>query len=277
MTTVRYKLTVAYRGTRYHGWQRQAIPPTWKGPVSEQFPGLMTVQETLSRALGEVLGHPATVVGSSRTDSGVHARGQVAHLDTTNDKIPPEALKRSVNARLPGDIVVRCAEIVHPQFDAIRWTLDKRYEYLLFCNVDRDPFRADAVFWRWKGVDFDRMVEAARHFVGTHDFAAFAKPGHGRESTVRTVLECSVTRRDDLIVIGVEGTGFLWNQVRIMAGTLVNVGEGHIEPGAIADMLASRDRRQSGSTAPAHGLWLDRIRHRESPEGVESADLSEPS
>jgi tRNA pseudouridine38-40 synthase len=272
----RFKLTLAYRGTRYRGWQKQAVPPTWKGPVVEE-QGLPTVQETIERCLLEVVRHPLHLAGSSRTDAGVHARGQVAHFDCHRLSLPAEGLRRAVNARLPGDIVVRRIEPVEPSFDAIRWTTSKRYEYLIRNSPERDAFNADSSFWRWHRLDLDRMSRASRRIIGTHDFAAFARPGHGRESTVRTIFDAGVERRGEMVVFFVEGSGFLWNQVRIMAGTLIDVGIGKKSIDDVSMIIESKDRTRAGDTAPAHGLYLDWIRFRCDHEALDLRPLVGPS
>jgi tRNA pseudouridine38-40 synthase len=261
--TQRYKLTVAYRGTAYYGWQTQYTSNTWKGPPppNDELP---TVQGVLRRALGGVLNHPVTIVGSSRTDSGVHAEGQVAHFDSDQAQIPVEGMRMAVNHQLPDDILVKSIEVAPPGFDAILWTVSKRYEYVVWNELNRDPFAADLAFHRWMPLDVVRMAEAAKYFEGTHDFASFAKPGHKRETTVRTVHSMSVVKEGSRIVIGVEGSGFLWHMVRIMAGTLIEVGIGkRFEPKDMAAMLAAKDRRAAGLTAPPHGLYLQWINYDE--------------
>lgn len=257
---MRYKLTLAYRGTRFHGWQAQAAGATWKGPPPESGQ-LRTVQSVVEAALASVVGHSVKVVGASRTDAGVHAKGQVAHVDTTAVQIPPEGLLRAVNARLPADVVLRQLVAVDADFDAIGQAVHKRYQYAIWNRPLRNVFLEDLAFHRWQTLDIPRMKAAARHLVGTHDFATFARPGHGREHTVRTVTACDVAERGGLVVIGVSGGGFLWNQVRIMAGTLIEVGLGRFSPDDIPRMLAERDRRAAGQTAPPHGLYLQWIRH----------------
>jgi tRNA pseudouridine38-40 synthase len=264
----RYKLLVAYRGTRYHGWQVQVTPPTWKGEPAREGGGLPTVQETLERALAVVVGHPVASLGSSRTDAGVHARGQVVHFDTSATQIPSEGLRRATNARLPDDILIRSIDPVPIDFDAVGWTVSKRYEYLIHTAADRTVFGADLSWHRWQALDVDAMRQAAGTLVGTHDFASFCKPGHGREHTVRTVTRVDVSADGDRLTLGVEGTGFLWQMVRIMVGTLVEVGTGRTEPSAVARMLAARDRRAAGPTAPPHGLYLDRVTLRPIPPSV---------
>lgn len=255
----RYKLTLAYRGSRYHGWQQQGVPQTYKGePLPDG--GIPTIQEILRRVLVEVVRHPVALAGSSRTDAGVHAKGQVAHFDTFRTQIPLEGMIRAINARLPDDIVVRRIEPVADTFDAVRSTVSKRYQYLIWNAPLRNCFLSDLCWHRWQALDIDAMRHAARLLVGEHDFASFAKPGHGRETTIRTVLGCDVARRGARVVIGVEGTGFLWNMVRIIVGTLVEVGEGRYGPDRVAAMLAAADRRQAGPTAPPQGLYLQWIR-----------------
>jgi tRNA pseudouridine38-40 synthase len=260
MPTVRYKLVLAYRGTRYHGWQRQPALPSFKGQAPAPGQGIPTIQEILSRAIASVVGHPVAPVGSSRTDAGVHAKGQLVHFDTDKVQVPPEGLRRAVNHQLPEDVLIRSITPVPNSFDAIRSTTGKRYQYVIWHAPDRPPLFSDLVWHRWQNLDVDAMRQAAALLTGEHDFASFAKPGHGRETTIRRVRECSVSYRAPRLVIGVEGAGFLWNMVRIMAGTLVEVGLGRFTPADVATMLAARDRRAAGSTAPPHGLYLQCIR-----------------
>jgi tRNA pseudouridine38-40 synthase len=260
-TFQRYRITLAYRGTRYHGWQRQAAQASFKGEV-EEGNALPTIQETVTRALASVVGHPVDLVGSSRTDAGVHAKGQVAHFDTDQLQIPAEGLRRATNARLPDDILIRTIDAAPATFDAIASTTSKRYQYAIWNGDDRPVFAADLAFHRWQRLDVDAMRAAAAQLIGTHDFASFAKPGHGRDNTVRTVLDCDVSARPPRIVVGVTGTGFLWNMVRIIAGTLVEVGLGRFSAEDVGKMLAAKDRRAAGQTAPAHGLFLQWIRFR---------------
>src|SRR5688572_14856850 len=271
--TQRYKLTIAYRGTGYHGWQCQPAMDTYKGETPPAGEGIPTVQESLQRTLGEVCGHPVTLCGSSRTDAGVHAKGQVAHFDTPSVQIPPEGLRRAVNARLPPDILVRAIEAMPDTFDAIRSTAAKRYQFFIWNHPDRPVFFSDLAWHRWHYLDVPKMARAAAHFVGTHDFVSFARPGHMRESTVRTVHACDVSWRRPKLVIGVEGSGFLWNMVRIMVGTLVEVGLGRHEPDAIREMILAKDRKAAGPTAPPHGLYLQWIRMK--PTGAGAATGAE--
>ncbi len=257
---MRYRLTVAYRGTAYHGWQRQLVAGDDTGAAE-----LPTVQNVLRLALQRIVNHPVTIVGASRTDAGVHAAGQAAHFDTSRETILPENLLRALNAKLPADVAVRAIERVPDDFDAIRDATGKAYCYRIFNGDprDRDVFAGDASLplVPRPPLDAEAMDAAARHVVGTHDFASFAKPGHGRESTVRTITSCRVTRSGRDVAIDVAGTGFLWNQIRILAGTLLRVGTGHREPAWVADVLAAKDRQAAGPTAPACGLMLMRVEY----------------
>jgi len=257
----RYKLTLAYRGTNYHGWQSQSVTENYKEEVPEGH-GIPTIQETLSRAVESVVRHPVKIVGSSRTDAGVHAKGQIAHFDTEAIQIPRDGLRRAINAALPTDITVRLLDAVDESFDAITSTASKRYQYAIWNQPDRPTFFPDLAWHRWQPLDHAAMRQAAQKLIGEHDFASFARPGHGRENTIRTVLSCDVSFRPPLLVVGIEGTGFLWNMVRIIVGTLVEVGLGRHTPADIDTMLAARDRQAAGPTAPAHGLYLQWIKTR---------------
>jgi tRNA pseudouridine38-40 synthase len=228
---MRYKLLIAYRGTRYHGWQQQAALPTYKGVRPPPGAGIPTIQETLARELAAVVAHPVTIVGSSRTDAGVHAKGQIAHFDTSAIQIEPEGLRRAVNYKLPADILIRSIEPVPDSFDAITAAVSKRYQYFIWNAPDRNPFFPELCWHRWQTLDVPAMQAAAAQFLGDHDFASFSRPDHTRYTTIRTV-----------------------------AGTLVEVGLGKYEPDDMAKMLAAKDRRAAGSTAPPEGLYLQWIK-----------------
>src|SRR5436305_854616 len=165
--TRRYKLTISYRGSGYHGWQHQVAAATWKGEPPPEGRGIPTIQETVRRALEGVVRHPVNLVGSSRTDAGVHAKGQVAHFDTDLLQIPAEGMRRAVNHALPADILVRAVETAPAGFDAIRSTASKRYQYFIWNHQDRPPFFPELAWHRWQGLDVDAMRAAAMRFVGT--------------------------------------------------------------------------------------------------------------
>jgi len=264
MPTQRYMLRIAYRGTNYHGWQFQLPNPlTWKGPWPKPGEGIPTIQEIMAREIARVVGHPVSLVGSSRTDSGVHAKGQAAHFDTHQTQIPTEGLRQAVNAQLPEDMLIRSIEPVPESFNAIRSASSKRYQYVIWNAPERPVFIADLSWHRRKALDVSAMCAAASKLVGEHDFASFCRPGHTRETTIRTIHACEVHQHGPRIVIAVEGSGFLWNMVRIIAGTLVDDGHGRYRPDEIPQMLTARDRRQAGGTAPAQGLYLQWVRFHE--------------
>jgi tRNA pseudouridine38-40 synthase len=266
MPVQRYKLTIAYRGTAYHGWQHQSASNTWKGEIPAPGRGIPTIQELLRRALESVVRHPVNLVGSSRTDARVHAKGQVAHFDTDQVQIPPEGLRRAVNHALPEDILLHAIEPVPSSFSAVLSTESKRYQYQIWNAPDRPVFFADLAWHRWQTLNPAAMARAAALLQGTHDFCSFARPGHGRATTIRTIHACTVRARGSRIVIGVEGDGFLWNMVRILAGTWVEVGMGRRPAESMPQILAARDRRAAGGTAPPHGLYLQWIRFRDRGE-----------
>ncbi|MEO6437227.1 MAG: tRNA pseudouridine(38-40) synthase TruA [Tepidisphaeraceae bacterium] len=263
--TQRYKLTLAYRGTNYHGWQTQSYTENYGGPKPAEGRGIPTIQEILARAVRSVVRHPVNLVGSSRTDARVHAKGQIVTFDTDQLQIPREGMRRAINAALPEDITIKAIDPVDARFNAVTWATSKRYQYAIWNRLERPTFFSDLVWHRWQTLDIDAMKDAARRLVGEQDFASFARPGHRRASTVRTIRSCEVSARGPLLVVGVEGTGFLWNMVRIMVGTLVDVGLECYAPDDIDTMLAAKDRRVAGSTAPPQGLYLQWIKTRGSP------------
>ena len=258
----RFALRLAYDGTDFHGWQRQEPPG---------LEPLRTVQGELDRALTDVLHAPVNCQGASRTDAGVHAEAQVAAF-TAECRVPLERLHSALNARLPGDVRAMAAWQVPDDFDPIRDARSKGYRYevaRLQPFVARLPFDRRFLYEAMHPLDVERMRRAAAAIVGTHDFRAFAHAQHGRESTVRTVYACDVsTLPDDRVVIDVSGNGFLYNMVRIIAGTLLEVGRGRIDPEAIPDIIAAGDRSRAGNTLPPQGLRLRWIHY--------PADRSEP-
>jgi tRNA pseudouridine38-40 synthase len=260
MPTQRYKLTISYRGTNYHGWQMQPPNELWKGDEPPPGEGIPTVQETLMRAIQTVVGHPINLVGASRTDAHVHAKAQIAHFDTDQIQIPTKGLRHAINSALPADIYVRSIDPVLETFDAIASTLSKRYQYFIWNTPDRPVFFPDLAWHRWNRLHVDLMDEAAQYLVGEHDFASFARPGHGRDHTVRTIFHIDVHCRLPKIVIGIEGSGFLWNMVRIIVGTLVEVGLNKYPPEKVKEMLEAKNREAAGPTAPAQGLYLQWVK-----------------
>jgi tRNA pseudouridine38-40 synthase len=250
---VRYKLTIAYRGTHYYGWQSQA-------DAGGDEPVRPTIQQTMEVAIASVTRHPVTLIGASRTDGGVHAKGQIAHFDTDQIQIPPEGLRRAVNHAMPADILIKRIQAVPDSFDAIRSTVRKRYQYVIWNSPYRPVFFNDLVWHRWTMLDVPAMARAARYLEGEHDFASFARPGHGRKHTIRTIHACQVHYRWPKLIIGVEGSGFLWNMVRIIVGTLADVGMGRRTAESLVETLSALDRTAAGPTAPPQGLYLQWVK-----------------
>ncbi len=237
------KLVIAYNGMRYHGWQRQA-------------PGIDTVQGRVETAAIAVLKHPLHVHGASRTDSGVHAEGQVANIRTANTSIPFEGLRLAMNSRLPKDILIRSVEAVPMTFDASSSAVSKTYRYRINLGRDRLPHLAGQVYHYWQPLDIDVMRAAAQRLVGTHDFRGLANSGDRRENTVRTIFRCDLETTDIGLDIFVHGDGFLYNMVRIIVGTLLSAGRGKFGPEHIDYLLESGDRHQAGKTISPDGLTL---------------------
>jgi len=241
------KLVIAYEGTNYRGWQRQ--------------PNAQTVQETIERALGDIIGRSVRLYGASRTDAGVHAEGQVANF-TTDSPIPDHAFAWVLNGRLPPEIVVRSSERVNLDFHASRDAMYKTYLYRIYTAGPRDvqQFRR-----RWHfpyRLDIEAMDQAAGFVLGTHDFRAFASAKDARENTVRTVLAARTFRPGQHEVdFEITADRFLYHMVRNITGTLAEIGRGRWPPEKIAAILASRDRTHAGPTAPAHGLCLMKVEY----------------
>lgn len=243
----RIRLTVAYDGTNYSGWQVQNNG--------------VTIEGELNKALSELVGEDIKVEGASRTDAGVHADGNVAIFDT-DTPIPAEKIAMALNSKLPEDIVVVKSEEVdsdwHPRFSAST----KTYEYTILNRRMPDPIRRKYATHIYYNLDVELMREAAKYLVGEHDFASFCSAGSQVLSTVRKIYSVDVLRDNDEIKIIVSGAGFLYNMVRIIAGTLIEVGNGRIKPSAAKSILEGKDRSLAGDTAPAHGLKLVKIEYK---------------
>jgi tRNA pseudouridine38-40 synthase len=240
------KLTLSYDGTEFNGWQTQ--------------PGFRTVQETLERAVGDLTGARVRVNASGRTDAGVHAVGQVVNFYTTT-LYPPDVLLRAVNARLPPDVVVRAAADMPESFDANRDARRKRYRYVIHDGPVPDPFHRRYCVRTRHRLDEAAMRRAAGPLLGRHDFHSFETGWPNRMSSVRTITHLGLRRFGDFLWLDVEADGFLYNMVRSIAGTLINVGRGHWPEAEVAAILKAEDRRRAGPTAPAAGLFLMRVRY----------------
>lgn len=263
----RYRMSIAYDGTDFHGWQKQRSSPldpldaaaTTASEVTGP-PHLRTVQDVVERAVREAVREPISLIGASRTDAGVHARAQTGAFTTSDTRrtgAPDERLVMAINARLPDDVIVRSCVRTRDDFQPITDCVAKGYRYTIHCGSERPLWDRRYVTHIWHALDEGAMNAAAGLLVGEHDFGAFATTGHGRLTTVRTVLSCAVSRPDSQRVhIEVSATGFLWNMVRIIAGTLVEVGRGRLSEADIREALATGNRRKAGPTLPPQGLCL---------------------
>lgn len=238
------KLMLSYRGTNYHGFQRQE--------------NAVTVQSVTEAALSKVLNHPVTIYGCSRTDTGVHARQFCCSLKT-NRPIPHLNLMRGVNGELPDDISILSSEDAAPDFHARFDCKGKEYIYRIHNNESKNPFLTDLALHYRRPLDIPRMAECAQVFVGTHDFRTFCASGGVKANTVRTIYEMSVKKQGDHVAVLVKGDGFLYNMIRILVGTLLMASEQGLTPQDMREILESRDRLRAGNTAQAHGLYLNRV------------------
>lgn len=247
----RIKLTVAYDGTNYHGWQVQ--------------PNAVTIEGKLNEAISELTKESIQVIGASRTDAGVHALGNVAVFDTES-RIPGEKFSYALNQRLPDDIVIQQSQEVDKDFHPRYCTCEKTYEYVILNRKFPLPEYRNTASFYYGDLDIKAMQEATKAFLGEHDFAGFCSAGAQVKTTVRTIYELTVEKKDnDMICIRVRGNGFLYNMVRIIAGTLLEVGKGNIEAKSLENRIAAADRSQAGPTAPARGLKLIRIQYISDP------------
>ena len=244
---MRYALLISYDGTNYGGWQIQK--------------NSITVQQKLTEALTLTLGKPVTVTASGRTDSGVHASAQVCHFDA-DTAIPPERLADAVNFHLPEDISVLKSAVAPEGFDAVASAKKKTYLYRVYLARRRQPLRDRYAVHIKYPVDLERLASSGKLFEGEHDFKAYCASGSQVKTTVRTVYSVETNWVETPfytdVGIRVTGNGFLYNMVRIIAGTLMEVGRGRIEPEQVKEILAAENRNAAGPTAPARGLTLVR-------------------
>jgi len=235
------RLTVAYDGTAYHGWQIQ--------------PGVVTIESKLNECLSELLNEEIQVIGASRTDSGVHAMGNIAVFDT-GARMPAEKISYALNQRLPEDIRIQRSEEVpldwHPRHCESR----KTYEYRIYRGEFPMPVKRLYALFTYHKLDVEKMKQAAGYLVGEHDFKSFCQVGAQVESTIRTIYSIEVLEEGPELIVRVCGGGFLYNMVRIIVGTLLEVGQGKRASEELLMILDKKDRSAAGPTAPAHGLTL---------------------
>lgn len=239
-----YRLTIAYDGSRFFGWERQ--------------PDKDTIQGKLEAVLGTLQGYPVNVIGAGRTDAGVHARAMTANvvLDVTET---PDALRDYLNRYLPDAIAVREVKEAAPRFHARYNALGKTYRYTCHTGPVKSVFDRKYVTLLDYDPDVEKMRQAAAYLLGENDFASFCGNPRMKKSTVRLVDHIAIERRKDRVVFTFHGTGFLQNMVRIMVGTLLEVGRGYWTPEQVRDILAAKDRKQAGPTAPPEGLCLMKV------------------
>ncbi len=238
-------LEVAYDGEAFHGWASQT--------------NARTVEEVLRGAVLALDPRASALRGASRTDAGVHAEGQLVAFDTSRD-IPPRGWTLGLNQHLPADVAVRGARAVPAAFAPRFAALGKRYRYRVLVDPIRDPLSRGHA-WRIPDLDAAALAGEAAAARGTHDFASFRGAGDQRPTTVRTLTRVDVVREPDprIVAVVIEGDAFLYNMVRILVGTMVDVARGRVPAGAVARALEARERRSAGTTAPAHGLVLERV------------------
>ena len=242
----RIRTIIAYDGTDYVGWQTQ--------------PNGVAVQEKIEQAILEVTGERASLQGSGRTDSGVHARAQVAHFDT-EARMAADKFAIALNTHLPADIRILYSEEVSPDFHARFWAKEKQYRYFVQTGPHADVFARKYALHAYMPLDMKIMNEAAALAVGTHDFSAFMSTGREVESAVRTISLSRWEKQGKFLVYTGQGNGFLYNMVRILVGTMVGMGSGRIPKDSMEKALASLSRKDAGPTAPPHGLLLWRVKY----------------
>lgn len=243
----RIKLTVAYDGTNYCGWQIQ--------------PNGLTIEEVMNRTLSKLTGEDIQVIGASRTDSGVHAMGNVAVFDTETS-IPAEKIAMALNQRLPEDIVIVKSEEVASDFHPRYCDCSKTYEYHIINTRIPVPTKRLTNYFVSYNLNIEDMRKAASYLVGEHDFVSFCNVRTDVENTVRTITELDILTDGEEITIRITGDGFLYNMVRIIVGTLIRVGRGFYEPEKVKEILEARDRKAAGVTAPPQGLMLMKIEYK---------------
>lgn len=238
------KVTMGFRGTNYHGFQRQ--------------PNGITVQEVVETALSKLFNEPVTIQGCSRTDTGVHAK-EYCFTMQTEKQLSERNFIRGACGYLPEDISIYRVEEMPADFHARFSCKAKEYMYRIHNSESKNPFTTDLELLYRRKLDIPLMQEAAQHFIGTHDFATFCTNCTEKQNTIRTIYDITIEKQGNTVILLVKGNGFLYNMVRILVGTLLSVNEGRITASELDALLASRNRVLAGITAQAHGLYLNRV------------------
>jgi tRNA pseudouridine38-40 synthase len=235
------KLTIEYDGSGYHGWQSQE--------------NATAISDIITDAIKKITGENVKLIGSGRTDVGVHAYSQIANFKTES-KIPVQNIYKALNGVLPKDITVLSSIEVSSEFNARFSAKGKRYRYLIYNSECRPSIMRNRACHVRTLLDVDAMLKAAQYFLGTHDFSAFKSTGSSVISNERTINLSTIKKEDNIITFETGGSGYLYNMVRIMAGTLIEVGRHNLKPEAIIKIIEGKDRKKAGKTAPAHALYL---------------------
>lgn len=241
------KITIEYDGKNFAGWQTQ--------------PGKESIQGELKKAIFDITGEEVEVIGSGRTDAGVHALGQVANFHT-DSSIDVSKIPYALNAKLKNSIVIKKAEEVSDRFHSRYNVKQKTYMYIIRNAEFPSALNRYREFHVPQGLNFENMEEALSYFKGTHDFKGFmSSGGNKKKTTVRTLTKCSIKKKNEIITIELTGDGFLYNMVRIICGTIVDVGLGKIDASDIPAIIESKDRKKAGRTLPPHGLYLKEVKY----------------
>ena len=240
------KLIIEYDGKCYNGWQKQ--------------PDRLNIQGEIEKAIQSITGEEVELIGSGRTDAGVHALGQVANFKT-NSKIPIEKMAMAINSQLKKSIVIKQAAEVDDRFHSRYTTKRKTYRYVINNSKCGTAIYRNLEYCFPIELNIENMQKAAKKFEGEHDFKGFKASGTSSKNSVRTIYKAEVTRKDDKVIIELTGNGFLYNMVRIISGTLLEVGTGKIKPEEITDIINSKDRKRAGKTLPPHGLYLVKVEY----------------
>lgn len=235
------KLTIEYQGKDFNGWQKQ--------------PNKLNIQGEIERAIGSITGEEIDLIGSGRTDAGVHSLGQVANFKT-NSTLPIEKFALAINSRLKKSIVIKHAEEVEEQFHSRYSVHSKKYRYVINNSSTGTAIYRELEYQFPLPLNIEKMQQAAKYLEGEHDFSAFKASGTSSKNSVRKIFKAEVEKQDERVYIELTGSGFLYNMVRIIAGTLLDVGTGKIQPEEIPEIIKSKDRKKAGKTLPAVGLYL---------------------